>query len=180
VKAGLVSRMAGERVETIGAEHVRLSNRRDHPSGSNTMDGAANVSRQPRGRPFIRGQSGNPGGRPKRPKTIEARRVIADMKAAARELTQQAIDTLAAIMNDPKAPAAARVSAATAILDRGHGKPTQAVEMSGRDGGPIETADVSAREIILERLASIAPRIRPPAEPSECLMDAGDGSLRDD
>jgi hypothetical protein len=96
------------------------------------------------------------------------------MRAAARELTQRAIDTLAATMNDPQAPPAARVSAATAILDRGHGKPTQAVAMSGPDGGPIETADVSAREIILERLAAISSRIRPPAEPSECLMDAGD------
>jgi hypothetical protein len=138
------------------------------------------VSRQPRGRPFIRGQSGNPGGRPKRPKTIEARRVIADVKVAARELTQQAIDTLAAIMNDPKVPPASRVSAATAILDRGHGKPTQAAEMGGRDGGPIETADVSAREIIAERLAAIASRLRPPAEPSESLMDAATRSLRDD
>jgi hypothetical protein len=135
------------------------------------------VSRQPRGRPFITGQSGNPGGRPKRPGTIEARRIVADAKTAARELTQEAIDTLAAVMNDPKAPPAARVSAATAILDRGHGKPTQAVEMSGPNGGPIESADVSAREMIMERLAAIASRLRPPAEPSQRPIDAGDAEL---
>jgi Family of unknown function (DUF5681) len=77
------------------------------------------VSKRPRGRPFQRGQSGNPGGRPKRTKTIEAKRIVADVKVAARELTPDAMDTLKQIMKDPKAPAAARVSAATAVLDRG-------------------------------------------------------------
>ena len=32
------------------------------------------------------------------------------------------------IMNNPKAPAAARISAACALLDRGYGKPSQAVD----------------------------------------------------
>jgi hypothetical protein len=40
-------------------------------------------------------------------------------------------------MNNPAAPAAARVSAANALLDRGHGKPRQALEHGGTDGGPI-------------------------------------------
>ena len=44
---------------------------------------------------------------------------------AARERTQDAIDTLSAIMKDPKAPAAARISAAQAILDCGYGKPAR-------------------------------------------------------
>ena len=79
---------------------------------------------------FKKGQSGNPGGRRRRP---EARKLYADVKAAARALTQDAIDTLSAIMKDPKAPAAARVSAASAVLDRGHGKPAQAVAVSVLD-----------------------------------------------
>lgn len=79
---------------------------------------------------FKPGISGNPGGRPRKPQTIEARRIVADVKAAARELTQDAIDTLAAVMKDPKTPAAARISAATALLDRGHGRPTQAVDVA--------------------------------------------------
>lgn len=77
---------------------------------------------------FKAGRSGNPGGRPKRPKTIEAHKIIADVKAAARDLTPQALGTLQTIMNDPKAPPAARVGAATAVLDRGWGRPTQSIE----------------------------------------------------
>jgi hypothetical protein len=79
---------------------------------------------------FQKGQSGNPAGRPSRP---EARKIFVDVKAAARELTQEAIDTLSAIMKNPKTPAAARVSAASAVLDRGHGRPAQAVAVSVLD-----------------------------------------------
>ena len=55
--------------------------------------------------------------------------------AAVREIAQrytvEAVEALAAVMRDASAPHAARVSAATALLDRGHGKPTQPV--SGDD-----------------------------------------------
>ena len=59
--------------------------------------------------------------RPKRPATVEAHKVIADVKAAARELTPQALGTLQEIMEDKKAPPAARVTAATEILGAGVG-----------------------------------------------------------
>jgi hypothetical protein len=72
---------------------------------------------------FRPGKSGNPGGRPKRPRTIAERKIIDDVKAAARGLTQDALDTLKAALTAPTAPWAARVSAATAILDRGWGRP---------------------------------------------------------
>jgi len=75
-----------------------------------------------------RGVSGNPGGRPKCHATVEAHKIIADVKAAARELTPKAIAALESVMDDPKAPPAARVGAATAILDRGWGRPTQSIE----------------------------------------------------
>ena len=68
--------------------------------------------------PFKKGQSGNPGGRPK---------VIAEIKELAREHTGKAVETLVSIMTNPKAAAAARVSAANALLDRGYGKPPQHV-----------------------------------------------------
>jgi hypothetical protein len=77
---------------------------------------------------FKPGVSGNPFGRPKRPETIEARRVVADVKSAARELTPVAMDTLEKAMADQKAPWAAKIAAAIAVLDRGWGKPMQAVE----------------------------------------------------
>ena len=39
------------------------------------------MSKRPRGRPFPKGKSANPGGRPKTPLTIEAQRIKADVKA---------------------------------------------------------------------------------------------------
>ena len=114
---------------------------------------------------FRPGQSGNLTGRPKRPATIEARRIFQDVADAARERTQDAIDTLAAIMKDPKAPAAARISAAQAILDRGHGKPAQAIEV---DAGP-DLTHVSDEDLrTLERI------LRPPGFPPPPLL-AGRG-----
>lgn len=53
-----------------------------------------------------------------------------DIRSLARKHTAQAIKTLAGIMSQPKAPAAARVSAASAILDRGWGKPPQALDLT--------------------------------------------------
>ena len=78
--------------------------------------------------PFKKGQSGNPGGRPKE---------IAEVKELARAHMPAAIEALASIMNNPKASDAARVSAATALLDRGYGKAPQHIDaeigMSSRD-----------------------------------------------
>ena len=53
---------------------------------------------------------------------------MADVQNAAREHSSEAIETLAQIMSDPKAPAAARTSAACALLDRFYGKPSQAID----------------------------------------------------
>jgi hypothetical protein len=54
--------------------------------------------------------------------------VIHDVKEAAKALTPKALATLERVMDDPKAPPAARVGAATAVLDRGWGRPTQSIE----------------------------------------------------
>jgi hypothetical protein len=58
-----------------------------------------------------------------------AKRAIAE---AAKEHAEAALTVLVTIAKDAKSPAAARVSAANAILDRGYGKPVQAVEHAGK------------------------------------------------
>jgi hypothetical protein len=63
-------------------------------------------------------------------------KVQLDLRKAAQEYTEAALQTLVAIATDEKAPPAARVAAATAILDRAHGKPVQAIEGTG-EGGAI-------------------------------------------
>jgi hypothetical protein len=56
-------------------------------------------------------------------------KATADVKEAAQAFTTDAIATLAAIMKSEGHPAAARVSAASALLDRGHGKPKQSLDV---------------------------------------------------
>jgi hypothetical protein len=53
---------------------------------------------------FKPGVSGSPNGRPRRPDTIAARQIFVTVRTAARVLTQEAIDTLAAVMRDGRAP----------------------------------------------------------------------------
>lgn len=56
------------------------------------------------------------------------------LKEAAQEYTQVALQTLVEVAEDINAPHAARVSASNALLDRGHGKPIQAIEGTGEGG----------------------------------------------
>jgi hypothetical protein len=85
---------------------------------------SARSAQPPVGKPWQKGQSGNPGGRPK---------VAADVKEEARKYTNEALRRLVHWMRskDPQAS----IRAATALLDRGCGKPAQAVV--GEEGGPV-------------------------------------------
>lgn len=76
-------------------------------------------AKPPPGRPFQKGQSGNPSGRPK---------IVGEIRDIARQHTADAMTALAQIVKDKKAPQSARVAAATQLLDRGYGKPTQHIE----------------------------------------------------
>ena len=98
---------------------------------------------------FKPGKSGNPGGRPKGVTKTE----FADVKALARQYTEVAVLTLVKVMENPKSPPAARVSAASAILDRGHGKPPQSLEHTGAAGGPIDVRNVPVTDA--DRIAAI-------------------------
>ena len=59
------------------------------------------------------------------------------IREAARDYSEQALLTLAEVMNDKTQAGPARVAAANALLDRGFGKPTQVV--AGDDeGSPVK------------------------------------------
>lgn len=72
---------------------------------------------------FQKGQSGNPGGRPKED---------AEVKALARESGAEAVQKLVELMRGDDRRTA--LAAAQALLDRGYGKPGQSVEHSGAVG----------------------------------------------
>lgn len=94
---------------------------------------------------FAPGQSGNPGGRPKALRSVEEE---------ARKHTALAMQTLASIANDIKAPPAARVTAASVLLDRGWGKARQHMELAPSDEFETWTEE-ELRAFVLEGAAKI-------------------------
>ena len=81
----------------------------------------------PVGRRFKKGQSGNPGGRPK---------AIAEVRDLARAQTEESLKALVTIRDSAKAAPAARVAAANSLLDRGWGRPAQTI--SGDPDDPLK------------------------------------------
>jgi hypothetical protein len=71
----------------------------------------------------------------------------AQIRSLARAHTERAIQVLQGIMDQPDCTPAARVQAATALLDRGWGKPTQ--HIAGDDeSDPIRLIQAIERKII--------------------------------
>ena len=71
---------------------------------------------------------------------------ITEIRSLARSHTRSALKVLVGIMGNKDATPAARVSAANAILDRGWGKATQAIENGA--GGALELIHRIERVIV--------------------------------
>lgn len=88
------------------------------------------------------GHGGRRPGSGRRPgQTTKAKRDLMDM---AKDKARAALDVLAEVMTDKTNPAAARVSAAVAVLDRGYGRPAQSVLIGGAPDAPPVQLNVSA------------------------------------
>ena len=67
-------------------------------------------------------------------------RATAEIRELARQYSGRAIDVLVSIMEAPDKNDNARIAAARELLDRGHGKPRQAIEadVGLQSGNPLE------------------------------------------
>lgn len=91
-----------------------------------------------KGKPFAKGISGNPGGRP----ALTADEL--DLRAAARLKAPEALITIIELMTNSQNDAV-RLKAAEVVLDRGYGKATQTVEMNvKRTANELSDAELHA------------------------------------
>ena len=74
--------------------------------------------------------------------------MLGDVQELARQQSPEAINTLVGIMQNEKAPPAARVAAANSLLDRGYGKPTQPISQTLAKIDPSTMSDAELASII--------------------------------
>lgn len=99
---------------------------------------------------WAKGRSGNPHGRPQR-RTADGK-ALAEL---ARAYSEEALAALVEVMRNGEAPAGARISAATAILDRGWGRPIASHEATGANGGPASLARLHSEAKRADEVASM-------------------------
>ena len=127
---------------------------------------------------FVKGRSGNPAGRPKNPPLLPAyapdptaadRRPIPNLVVEARKYSALAIDTLVELTKN-NYTASTRYNAATALLDRGYGRPAQSLDlhlsadaitkrlsdMTDAELAALETRMIAAAPIVLEATAEVS------------------------
>jgi hypothetical protein len=143
------------------------------------------ANRTTKGR-FVKGESGNPRGRPKNPWPDYApdppaaaycapdpaaadRRFIPNIVVEARKYSALAIDTLVELTKDNHADST-RFAAATALLDRGYGRPAQSLDlhlsteaitrrlsdMTDAELAALEQRMIAAPPIVLEATADVS------------------------
>jgi len=86
---------------------------------------------------YKKGQSGNPGGKPK---------TLGYVQELARDQTKCAINTLVKIMKSADESGAVRIRAAEALLNRAWGQPTQPVELADENGPVVPVLNLYLNE----------------------------------
>ncbi len=94
----------------------------------------------PRRHGFQPGVSGNPRGRPKQPKTVK------EVRALAKQHTAAMIEVLSRVALNPKSPPAARVAAASSLIDRGWGRAPSG-DLEGAEGLIIKVIKFAGEQI---------------------------------
>lgn len=92
-------------------------------------------------------------GRPKGRQNKATEAMKATLEELARVHTTTALQTLVSVAAKGESEAA-RVSAATALLDRGYGRPKQLNEHTGKDGGAIQA---DHRVVMVDRILGALP-----------------------
>ena len=140
---------------------------------------------------FAKGRSGNPSGRRKDPPilleyapdpTAADRRPIPNLVVEARKFSALAIDTLVELTKT-KYSSSTRYTAATALLDRGYGRPAQSLDLHlSADAIMKRLSDMSDAELaaLEARMIVAAPiALEATAEVSDDAGELPDGDVED-
>ena len=139
---------------------------------------------------FEKGRSGNPAGRPKTLPEFASdtddpdgadRRAVGNLVTEARKFSGLAVDTLVELTKDNYAPST-RFVAATALLDRGYGRPAQSLDLHlSADAITKRLSDMTDAELatLEQRMIAAAPIVLEHVDEPQADGDNPDGSDTD-